>query len=235
MHRTRQVEGGLALVALLYTPLLAQQQTQSPTAVITTSGVAEVVIPPEWVLLRFGVSARDSTAAAASDRGQHLLDRVIDTLLALRVSRDSLQTVELQVGPNRDYAGERRIIDYEAQAVVRVVLHDLDKLGGVIGAALRAGATTIPDITFQSAREPEARRRAFALAFEEARRDADAIARATGGTVGPLIEVTTVPRGFLPSEMYEAAGFSAPQGQVAPRDVVIHVALTARWNIQPAR
>jgi len=235
MQLTAQLRWGLVLVALLQAHLPAQEQTRSPAAVITTSGIGEVVVPPDWVLLRFGVSARDSTAAAASERGQRLVDHVIDTLLALRLDRDSLQTVELRIGPNREYDEGNRIIDYGAQAVVRVVLHDLDKLGVVIGAALRAGATTIPDITFRSAREPEARRRAFAFAFEEARRDADAIARAAGGTLGPLLEVTTVPRGFLASEMFETSGFALPQGQFTPRDVVIHVSLTARWQIQPGR
>ena len=126
MHLTRHVTCGLALAMLLPVHLPAQHRTGSPTAVITTSGVGEVVIPPHWVQLRFGVSARDSASAAAADLGQRLVDRVIDTLQALGVERDSLQTAGLQVVPNRDYEEERRIINYDAEAVVRLALHDLE-------------------------------------------------------------------------------------------------------------
>ena len=55
----------------------------------------------------------------------------------------------------------------------------------MIDAALGAGATNIAQLTFESSKREAARLEALARAVQRARREAEAIARASGGRAPP--------------------------------------------------
>src|SRR5260370_26491478 len=74
---------------------------------------------------------------------------------------------------------------------VRVELKGRDQVGTIIDAALAKGANQIAGIQFSVSNVAEVRRLALADALRNARADADALAKAAGGTLGALIEMSS--------------------------------------------
>jgi uncharacterized protein YggE len=125
---------------------------------------------------------------------------------------------------------------YVARTVLRVRLRQIDQAGRVIDAGLAKGATGVEGIWWESSTAEEARREAMADAAGAARRDAEALARSLGGSLGPLLSVSTVgstdPRRL--NVAMDVTRSSAMLGtQVTPNEIVIRAAVQTRWEFVP--
>src|SRR5256885_1862146 len=80
------------------------------------------------------------------------------------------------------------------------------QVGPVIDTALGKGANRIQALEFYSSNTDAGRRQALAEAIGKARGDAEAMARAAGGKLGPLVEASTTESG--PRPLYRLAGVS---------------------------
>jgi uncharacterized protein YggE len=126
---------------------------------------------------------------------------------------------------------------------VRVELRKLDDVGRIIDAGLAGGATQVSTLQLGPQETGDARRRAIALAVADARQDAEALARAAGGSLGVLLSLATTNVGMAPGtdlmqyEYMQAARSYA--GGVAfatpfnPREVTIAAMVYARWQFIP--
>ena len=104
-------------------------------------------------------------------------------------------------------------------------------LVGVSAAHVRETGTSASDISgivFESDREQEGRAVALERALRKARGDAMAIARAAGGRLGRLLEVSTQPQ--MRPMMAQAMEMRASNAVLPPQDVVVNVFVQARWE-----
>lgn len=220
--------------------LLTQAPSPSPRAAaeILTAGSGEATLSPQRAVLRIGMTSHAAKAADASSRNARILQSVLDSLARSGFPRDSLKTVAFEVGPNIDYEHGGKVTGYDATAAVRLVIHDLTRIGQIIDVSLAAGATDLSDITFESDSVEMGRRRALGEALAEARSDAEALATAAGGSLGRLLEVSTrVGFGYGSSGMLSAVvvtGVARRAGPaIMPRDVVVQESVQARWEFVP--
>ncbi len=228
----------IPVTASLAALLLAQVPSASPRAAaeIITAGWSEATLSPQRAELRVGMTSRAGNAADASSRNARLLQSVLDSLGRVGFPRESLQTVAFGVGPNLDYEHGNKVNGYEATAAVRLMVHDLKRIGEIIDLVLRAGATDLSSITFQSDSVEIGRRRALGEALAKARSDAEALATAGGGSLGRLLEVSTQP-GFGYGMAFQAVtvsrGMARAAPAITPQDVVVQVSIQARWEFVP--
>lgn len=229
----------LPLVLLLPRTVCAKQAPDSPSAEIVVTGRAEVVLAPDFAWVRIGVTIHDSTAAAAAAANGLHLRAIMDTLAALGFPRDSVTRLSYGVEPNYNWRGNRQITGYRVAAVIRLTVRDLATLPAIIDAALGAGATDIPQITFRSDTAEVARRRVLQEALTTARADAEAIAQAADGQLGELLEVHTGSRGidyagygFSTVYLEQASGHSAGL-ELTSQGVILNVVVEGRWQFVP--
>jgi uncharacterized protein YggE len=143
------------------------------------------------------------------------------------------------VSPEVQYdrpGGSPRVTAYTVSNTVRAEIRRLDDVARVIDGALAKGANQISGLEFFASNVDDARRTALAAAVAKARGDADAIARAAGGSLGALLELTTsVP----PVRPFAVAVRSAAMAQVAtpiePGQQIIQATVTGRWVFVPGR
>ena len=229
------------LVALMSLASAGQAPAQEPNQV-HTMGSARRALRPDRAVVRIGIEAHAPTAAKASSQLAGLVAAVEKALAIFPAPLDSVRTVAVSVGPNYDYGDGRKLIDYEASTVIQVSIRSLDALGKLVDAVLSAGATDIPNVTFTSDSSEAARRDLLALAVANARADAEALAAASGQSLGDLIQVSTrSPQGYEGGEiMYGFSGFEDAgvrgNGFVAasgPREVPTAVHVYATWRLAP--
>lgn len=193
----RSVRALLAILAMLVAGPTAAQETPRPSATpaeVVVTGRGEVRLPPDRGALELSVETRARTAAEAGAENARRQRAVLDTLRRLGLASDDISTVGYGISPDwRSESGDRppRQVGYVARNGVRVELRDLDRLGSIIDAALAAGANGVGAVHFRSSREGEAQLAALDSAVTQARARAAVMARAAGGTLGALRQLST--------------------------------------------
>ncbi len=211
-----------------------------PPPQIVTSARGEAFTQPDRATIMFQVETRGATAAEAGAVNARRQRAVLDTLRKLGFTNDQLSTLGFNVHPERRFdreAGRGRITGYIAMNTIRVDVRRLELVGPAIDAALSRDASTISNLQFFSSRFDEARREALGQAVNKARADAEAMARAAGGSLGPLLEVTSqfFERPMMEMQMARGMATDAAQTPINPGEQTVNVTVMARWQFAQGR
>ena len=223
-------------------PLRGQQAAvATPPAEIITTGTGTVRVTPDRATVQLTVETRARVAADAAADNARRQRAVIDTLRRLGLGPDQVSTAAYAVEPAFRYEGRDRTPQqsgYVARNAVRVSLSDLEKLGTVIDAALATGANDVGEIQFQYSRQAEAQLMALDSAVAQARTRAGVMARASGGTIAKLLELTTEERGPRPGFglAMNALALSSSRGPtpISAGELTISATVLGRWRFEPA-
>ena len=223
----------IAVLAVLASPLRGQVAPPEPPAIVTSADAhADAVADRATVLV--AVETHAPTAAAAAQDNARRTRSTLDTLRALGLTREQLGTSGYTVQPEYTRA---QLTGYAARNTVRVDIRKLDDVGRVIDAALAGGANSIGGLQFTASNADSARRDAMARATAQARGDAEAVARAAGGTLGPLLELTATGNNGIRPMMFARAAVGGAAVEPTPIDagpITVTVSVNARWQFVPA-
>ncbi len=227
--------GGLVAVS----SMAAQAPIPAGPASISTSGAGEASVTPDRATIYVAVQTRAPTASAAGADNARRVRAVMDTLRAIGLAGNEIETASYNVSPEMSYAttGSQppRVVAYTVTNSLLVRLRRLDDVGRVIDAALAKGANEISSLQFSSSKADSVRSIALAAAVADARAQAEAMARAAGGSLGTLIELsTTVPIRPMPMVQTFAARAAAAT-PITPGEQTINAMVTGRWAFVPGR
>lgn len=225
------------LGTLVSAPLTAQQSdTSAPIPAISVASRGEVKASPDRATIQISVQTKAETAAAAATENARKQQAVIDALRALGLGDKDISTSGYNVYPEQKYEPNREpvITGYNVTNTLMVDIKTISMVGRVIDAALSKGANMINSLQFYSSNADEARRQAIAIAVSKARLDAEAAARAAGGHLGDLLELT-IGAVYTPQPKYiamrtVAGGVAADSTPIQPGDETISVDLNTRWR-----
>jgi uncharacterized protein YggE len=187
-----------------------------------------------------GVQSRATTAAAAASDNARRQKAILDTLRALGLGSDQLSTVNYNVSPEMAYpttgSGTPRVTGYTVTNTVRADLRRLDDVARAIDAALAKGANEVSSLQFYSSKADSARRAALAAAVADARMDAETLAKAAGGTLGALLELSTTEAPIRPIVAMRAPmAAMAEKTPIEPGQQTVSATVTARWALVGGR
>jgi uncharacterized protein YggE len=220
----------------------SQGASSFPPATIVTSGQGEAKVTPDRASVMVNVQTRAATAAAAASENAQRTRAVLDALAKLGLPKEQLSTQGYSVYPETKYdanGGSPRVTGYVVTNTVRAETHRPEQAGAIVDASLGAGANLINSLSFYASSIDEPRREAIAAAVANARADADAMARAAGGSLGALVELSTQGPTVPPRPMYElsarAKTAQAEPTPVNPGEQTISVYVNARWQFVAGR
>jgi uncharacterized protein YggE len=227
-------------LSIISTPVFAQQGTTiapiEPIPEISVAGHGEAKIAPDRATIQISVQTRAATAAAAASENATKQAAVIAAIRALGIGADQISTTGYNVYPEQRYEPNREptVIGYNVTNTVSVEVRKLDQVGPAIDAALSKGANMISSLQFYASNTDEARRSAITSAIQKARLDADAAARAAGGSLGGLIEINVgvqpPPRPIIMARTSMTQAAEAAPTPINPGDQTVAVDVTARWR-----
>jgi uncharacterized protein len=219
--------------------LPAQQLAPLAQPQIATSANGESRVQPDRATIVFAVETRAATAAKAGADNARRQKAVLDTLRKLGLAEGQVSTSGYSVAPEMRYDGKQpQVTGYVARNTVHADIRRIDQVGVLIDGALGAGSNVVSSLRFYSSKAEEARRNALADAVGKARSDAEAMARAAGGSLGTLIELSTSaqPQQFGEEfAMARRATADAPQTPIEPGEQIVSVFVSARWAFIPNR
>ncbi len=211
-------------------------QENLPHPHITVTATGEVSVSPDRAVIYFTLTSVEESPDRAAAANVDLRDRMTRALAPLGLSAEAVSNWGYGVGP-RGLQVRRPDMsmppEFSAQSGIRVTVNALERLDDVVRAGLAIGDVAIPLVEFDATDPSEARRAAISQAVELARRDAEALARAAGGSLGELLVLTSVPVSDFRNQ-YGRIMVAARMGdqQLQPTDVSVRVTVNAAWRFE---
>ena len=176
---------------------------EAPQRLVSVTGSGEVKAQPDMAYVTLGVEARRPTLAAARAEVNAAIERVLALTRELKIDPKFVDSTRLQVQPDYRWdekASQQVLLGYLVSRQVDVELRDLDRLGTLLEKAVSAGVNQVGGARLDSSRRKELEREALAQAVDDARLNADALARAAGAKLGPVQGISST--GTMPVPLY---------------------------------
>lgn len=175
------------LTALLALALLVPASAEAAIErTVSVTADATLKVPNDSASLGFSVSRERRTRGAALRAVSAGLRGVIAAAQGVPgVGPGDITTGRISV--RKSFRGERVV--YRAAEGIGVTLHQPDKAGDLVSAAIAAGATGVSGPNFFVGDTEAAFADALTAAFDKARLRASALATRAGGTLGPALTI----------------------------------------------
>jgi len=227
-----------------FAPALGQVAPSPPTEPqVISRGIGEATAEPTKAIVTIGVDVRGDSVLALSAANAARIDRIRAALVARRIAPQQITTRGYSVTVN-----ERALIPragpfmgdtsrYIVRNTMRVEVRPVDAIGTVIDAALAAGANQAYAAEYDVDDRGALQQSAIEQAVRNARREAETMARAAGGRLGELRELTNLSSPLISPVAFRAAGgdfdFAPPPPPtvISPRSVVVRAQVMGRWRL----
>lgn len=165
------------------------------TTRVTVTGTHSVRVAADRATIQVAVETEGPTAAAASGANAEAMNRVLRGVRPEAGPGGRIETSGFQLTPRYRQPADREappeIAGYRALNQLSVTLEEVDRVAGVLDAALAAGANRITGLVFFASDTEEARLEAVRRATEHARTEAEAVAGALGLRIASAETVST--------------------------------------------
>ena len=221
----------LAVAALggVARPEAAQSADEATPAGLTVTGIGSVRTVPDRASFSFGVETQAATARAALAQNTNDAKKVLDALRAQGVAAADLQTSQVSLGPRMDERGTG-ITGYVASTTVTATIRELAKAGALVDAAVDAGANTVYGPALTRGDTDAQYRQALRLAYADAKSKADALAAASGKTLGAVTAIVEGPSGAVPTPL-AAKDAAVSAVEIAPGTQSVDASVTVTFAI----
>ena len=208
---------------------------EPPTAKIQVSATGTANMAPNMATVSAGVVTQGKTAREAMFGNATKMTRVFEELEAAGIEKKFITTSQLSLKPKYNYQNRQspRIDGYEARNTVSAKTHDLDTVGAMLDALVKAGVNNINGVQFSIKDSKAARDKAREDAIREAREKAESMAAAAGVKLGKLTSLSESGGNFNPRPVAYAlesrsASVSTP---VAAGEQEINVTVNMSYDI----
>jgi uncharacterized protein YggE len=142
---------------------------------------------PDTAVLQFNISVQDDSAQAAYQHASKEAEQVRQVLHVNGIEPQAAHIGFLSVQPMYDWKNpKQKVIGYRVTTDVTLKLKDLSKIGPITQQLADANVSETQTLNYTLENLDEAKNKAVEDAYRRARNSADAIARASGRTVGEL-------------------------------------------------
>jgi uncharacterized protein len=182
-----------------------QEAPQAETQAITVTGLGSISTVPDQAEFSFGVEKQARTAQQAFADASAAMNKVVAALKAAGIAAADIQTQHVSISPRYSEDGQS-IVGYSASSAVSAKLKNLDRAGAVIDAAVTAGANQVFGPSLSVADRTQRYQQALRNAVADARVKAQALAAASGLTLGEIAAVAESGAAPPPMPAAEAGG-----------------------------
>ncbi len=212
---------------------------QSSSRLLTVSGVGKVSLKPDIAYVYVGVHTEKPSAAEAVAENNTKTQALIEALKTAGVDGNDIRTTNFSIWQNTQYSpdGKPSGTNYVVDNTVYLTVRNLENLGDLLDAAVRAGANNINSIQFDLADKTQALSQARSEAVKTAKSQANELAAAAGVTLGGIQSIQYYDAS--PSPVFEGKGLGGGGGAAAdlvvpitPGQMQITVTVTVAYEIK---
>lgn len=218
------------------------QSAVTPPPQVSVQARGEVQVAPDHARAQIGIETQAKTAAAAAAENNRKQTAILASIRALGVPAAAITTLNYSVSPEQRYDDKlkRTVLDgYRVSNIVQVETDKLEQAGPIIDAGLSNGANRVAGLEFYVKDVAKARDIALAQAVESARRQADVVAKAAGGQIAELLEISVneferpMPRAVM--AMAKMSSADASPTPLSEGTTTVAVSVSTRWRFERSR
>jgi uncharacterized protein YggE len=200
---------------------------------------------PDTAVLQFRISAQEDTAQAAYQHASKDAEQVREVLHTSGIEPKAANIGFLAVQPIYDWKNpQRKVIGYRVTTDVTLKLKDFSKIGPITQQLADANVSETQTLSYALETIDEAKNKAVEDAYRRARNSADALARASGRTLGELsyasVDTFENQRGPVPRMTRAMAAMAntanaappAPNEEFSPQTVIVTAHVNALFNLK---
>jgi len=190
----------------------------APMAKIQVSATGTANVAPDMATVSAGVVTQGKTAREAMFGNATKMTRVFEELEAAGIEKKYITTSQLSLQPKYNYQNRQapKIDGYEARNTVSAKSENLDNVGAMLDALVKAGVNNINGVQFSIKDSKAARDKAREDAIREAREKAENMAAAAGVKLGKLKSLSESGGNFNPRPPVAFAMESRQAGASTP-------------------
>ena len=232
MVMTRLLPIVIACFVVATTPLPAQTPEPARTEpVVVAVGEGVVKRTPDRAWVSIAAESRARTAREAQKLNADAMTSVLAKIKASGIPADAIETSSYVLQPEFDFVDNRqRLRGYVARNSVEVRVDDLPKLGGVLEAAVDAGANQVSGVRFDLKDRDAVEREAVKLAVADARARADAAAAGAGLQVARVVRIEEERHASGPPRpmamMRESLQVTSGEPPISPGEIEVRATVT---------
>jgi uncharacterized protein YggE len=199
--------------------------TSTTTITVTGNGTANAT--PDKASFNFGVTTNAATASEALSKNAEQARAIIDALKHSGVDSSDIQTSQVSLWPQTSNDGTT-VTGYQASNSVAVTAK-VEKSGDLVDAAVGAGANNVDGPNLSVSDQSSAYAAAMKKAVADAQSKAQAIASASGLTLGGIVHISddgSSTPGPIPYAMEAAAAKAAPPIEAGSQQIQASVTVT---------
>jgi len=180
---------GVFLLLAASTLLAAQDQTNIPlqqNAVIVGAD-GEFESAPDTAIINFMLAAQESDSQAAFARASRAADRMREVLRSNGIDPKSAELSQYNLQPVYDYKSpKRKIVGYTVSTSVIIKLRDFKKIAPLLQGFSAIEETENQGLSYSLEQIDDAKSKAVHNAYQRAKVYANALAQASGRTLGDM-------------------------------------------------
>ncbi len=173
---------------MVYQSRILDQQNMNQ---ITVSGEGKIYAKPDIALIDLGVATQAVTVADVTKNNTNKMNAVLDAVKGLEIDEKDIQTTNYNLTPLYNYTQDsgRVFQGYTLSQNIQVKIRDFTKIGDVLSKATTAGANLVGDLQFTIDNPEQFKEQARAKAIEQAKANAQNLAKESGIGLGKIIDV----------------------------------------------
>jgi len=212
------------LTVLTLSPAFAQPviKSVSQDATLNVQGDGVVERAPDVARLSIQIVTNDDSATLSTSKNNDIYNRLQASLAPLGLTGDAVRTTAYGVvfvphpPAGLPPAQQQPRYGYVTTRALVVTISNLPTVGKVIDAATSAGVTNVGNVSFDLKDRKSVYRAALAVAMEDARQSAQAVATAGGFA---LVRIHTVTVGYQYIPLMQIASVRAAASPPTPTDI----------------
>ena len=241
MKRILAVALSAMMVVLMAVTAIAATAAAGP--VVTVSATATISVEPDIAYVSLGVRTENASSKTAKQQNTDTMNKVLNAVKKAGVAEKDVQTSSLSMYTNYtwDKDGNRKINGYTVSNNITITVRNLDKVGDIVDAAMNAGANQFNSVSFAVEDEEECYIQVLGEATKKAQKRANAIAKASGMSLGSPVSFSTTGTSYEPYRYYmdNAADMVAAEAEgasigstISSGQVTVTATITAVYNMK---
>lgn len=227
----KQVIALFAIITILFNSS-SNAQTDCDLSTLSANGSGEVKTTPDIASISVGVLTKGKTAADAVSANSSASQKLLDALHSSGIADKDIQTSSISVYPlyknsPQGFDDQSTIVGYQANNQLTATIRKVSEVGKIIDSISLAGNFSVSGVSFGLDNDDTFQSEALTKAVSNARKKADAVAKAAGVSITGIKSVSVDSFGS-PKIFGAAADAGVSSTQVLPGDVTV----SASVNIQ---
>jgi uncharacterized protein YggE len=198
--------GGLYVINQAHIAYPLEVTSSMRSSELSVTGEGKVDIVPDTATVTVGISvARAATVEAAQKQIDTINNQILAEMKQIGVPEADIKTSNYSINPNYVYDVQvQRVDGYNADASITIKTHKTDLVPQIVSKATTAGANQVNGVSYSIDDPAKFRSQARTKAIENAKAEAEKLARELGISLGKITNIVESSPG-APIPMYREA------------------------------